>query len=370
MHSRRRAAPGSTWFVCSCSIATGARRRASPSGQPPAADAGSTGADESRSREWRGETAGRKTSRDREIIAGRYRLDPKVRKLAQTVVPVAGLLAQSGATLREAEYKALDTLASAPRDDAEALYLSADRFVQAETSISLTSMEREHLLDRFGLFGVRLAVALIRQGAANTATELSTELVRRSGLVELRDVLLSQFAQRRDVLKARSALLALESVLQEQPVPDRDALASELERITSGAHEFAEIRLLNALRAGGIKVKPAEAAEMVATCAFSLRVLTGFEIARNTSTAAFKPRSRPRLMSMALAPATTLRTPSANIACASNVDVLVPSPTASPVFSAACRNICAPRFSSGSFRSTSLAIVTPSLQTIGTPHFF
>ena len=195
-------------------------------------------------------------------IAGRYRLDPKVRKLAQTVVPVAGLLAQSGATLREAEYKALDSIASAPRDDAEALFLSADRFVQAETSIPLTSMEREHLLDRFGLFGVRLAVALIRQGAAATATALSTELVRRSGLVELREVLLSQFAQRRDVLKARSALLALESVLHEHPVPDRDVLASELERITSAAHEFAEIRLLNALRAGGVKVKAQEASEM------------------------------------------------------------------------------------------------------------
>jgi hypothetical protein len=195
-------------------------------------------------------------------IAARYRQDAKVRRLAQTVVPVAGLLAQSGATLREAEYKALDAIASASRDDAEALFLSADRFVQATTPIPLTSMEREHLLDRFGLFGVRLAVALIRQGAASTATALSTELVRRSGLVELRDVLLSQFAQRRDVLKARSALLALEGVLHEHPVPGGDALASELERITSGAHEFAEIRLLNALRASGIKVKPAEAGEM------------------------------------------------------------------------------------------------------------
>jgi hypothetical protein len=195
-------------------------------------------------------------------IAARYRHDPKVRRLAQTVVPVAGLLAQSGATLREAEYKGLDSIANAPRDDAEALFLSADRFVQAETPIPLTSMEREHLLDRFGLFGVRLAVALIRQGAASTATALSTELVRRSGLVELRDVLLSQFAQRRDVLKARSALLALESVLNEFPVSDGEVLASELERITSAAHEFAEIRLLNALRASGIKVKPAEAAEM------------------------------------------------------------------------------------------------------------
>jgi hypothetical protein len=195
-------------------------------------------------------------------IAARYRHDPKVRKLAQTVVPVAGLLAQSGATLREAEYKALDSIANAPRDDSDALFLSADRFVQAETPIPLTSMEREHLLDRFGLFGIRLAVALIRQGAASNATILSTELVRRSGLVELRDVLLSQFAQRRDVLKARSALLALESVLHEHPVTAREALASELERITSGAHEFAEVRLMNALRAGGIKVKPAEASEM------------------------------------------------------------------------------------------------------------
>ena len=195
-------------------------------------------------------------------IAARYRRDPKVRKLAQTVVPVAGLLAQSGATLREAEFKALDTLAGAPRDDTEALFLSADRFVQSDTTIPLTSLEREHVLDRFGLFGVRLAVALIRQGVATTATALSTELVRRSGLIELRDVLLSQFAERRDVLKARSALLALESVLHEHPTPDGDVLSSELERLTSAAHEFAEIRLLNALRAGGIKIKPAEAGEM------------------------------------------------------------------------------------------------------------
>jgi hypothetical protein len=195
-------------------------------------------------------------------IASRYRQDPKVRKLAQTVVPVAGLLAQSGATLREAEYKALETIASASREEAEALFLSADRFVQATTPIALTPMDREHLLDRLGLFGVRLAVALIRQGAAPNATTLSTELVRRSGLVELREVLLSQFAQRRDVLKARSALLALESVLHERPMPGSDALANDLERITSGAHEFAEVRLLNALRAGGVKIKPQEVAEM------------------------------------------------------------------------------------------------------------
>ena len=45
-------------------------------------------------------------------------------------------------------------------------------------------------------------------------------------------------------------------------------------------------------------------------------------------------------------------------------------PPASPVRSAAWRMTCAPRFSSWSSSSNSLAIVTPSLQTSGRPHFF
>lgn len=108
-------------------------------------------------------------------------------------------------------------------------------------------------------------------------------------------------------------------------------------------------------------------AEMVATCAFSAFVLTGRAIACNASIVTRAARSRPRFRSMALAPATTLRTPSARMAWARIVDVLVPSPTTSPVFSAACLNTCAPRFSSASLRSNSLAMVTPSLQTIGAP---
>src|SRR6266545_840723 len=111
-------------------------------------------------------------------------------------------------------------------------------------------------------------------------------------------------------------------------------------------------------------------AEIVATWVFSRRVNTGRESARSAPTAATTPRSRPRFRSIALAPATTLRTPSAKIACARIVAVLVPSPTASPVRSAAWRIICAPRFSAGSLSVISLAMVTPSLQTSGTPKRF
>ena len=195
-------------------------------------------------------------------IADRYSRDPKVRRLCQTVVPVAGLLAQSGSTLREAEFKALHQIAEAPAADAERLFLSADRFVQAATPIPLTSMEREHLLDRFGLFGVRLSNDLIRNGTVKTSSQLANELVAQSGLVELRQVLLSQFAARRDVLKARSALLALEAIVRDNPVAGSEVVAAELERITAGAHEFAEVRLLNALRAGSVRLKESEIEEM------------------------------------------------------------------------------------------------------------
>ena len=61
-------------------------------------------------------------------IATRYRTDPNVRRLCQTVVPVAGLLAQSGQELREDEFKALAAVATAPRDATNELLLSVARF--------------------------------------------------------------------------------------------------------------------------------------------------------------------------------------------------------------------------------------------------
>ena len=97
-------------------------------------------------------------------IAQRYEADPRMRRLCPIVLPVDGLLAHAASTLREAEYALLATLARAPREAADELLLTADRFVQRPTTIPLTELEREHLLDRLGLFGVRLATELIRTG--------------------------------------------------------------------------------------------------------------------------------------------------------------------------------------------------------------
>jgi hypothetical protein len=71
-----------------------------------------------------------------------------------------------------------------------------------------------------------------------------------------------QFTQRRDVLKARSALLAVDRVLRGTPRGRRaEPLAREIEKVLAGAHEFAELRLLGALRSGSVTLPSGTAAE-------------------------------------------------------------------------------------------------------------
>ena len=195
-------------------------------------------------------------------IAERYRTDPKVRRVAQTVVPVAGLLAETGSTLRQDEFQTLQALAGAPDDERRRLLISADRFVHADTTTGVTSVEREPLLRRFGLFGVRLAIGLIVDGVVTSASALADRLVAHSGLPELRAALLSQFADRRDVLKARTGLLALAAAVRTMPPDVADELNAEIERVTASAHDFNELRLLNAIRTGVAPVKDKDVADI------------------------------------------------------------------------------------------------------------
>jgi hypothetical protein len=187
-------------------------------------------------------------------IAADYRRDPRVRALVQTVVPVAGLLGQAAAVLREGEHAALKMLAAAPGS----ALLSADRFVADPPTSPVPVAERRQLLAGLGLFGVRLSVALLQQGLAHDASALAAELRRRSGLDELRRVLLNQFTERRDVLKAQHALRTLQAVLARSPVPAADRLRSRLEAVEASAHELTELRLLNDLRTGIVELADAD----------------------------------------------------------------------------------------------------------------
>src|SRR5580765_3643139 len=110
-------------------------------------------------------------------------------------------------------------------------------------------------------------------------------------------------------------------------------------------------------------------AEIVATCSISLLSLTGLDSFFSSATTVSTAFSMPRLMDIGAEPAVTLFRPSLKMASASTVAVVVPSPATSDVLDATSRTICAPMFWYGSSSSISFATLTPSLVTVGEPHF-
>jgi hypothetical protein len=185
-------------------------------------------------------------------IADRYRHDPKLRRLCQTVIAVDALLASTGATLTQDEFSALEKLAAEPREVVEAMLLSADRFLAESAAVSVPALVRNHLLGRLGVFGVRSAINSIRMGATGSASKLSNALIRRSGIADVLDDLAAQFSARRNTLKAQSAMQAAIGLISEIDPDSQADLLRQAERIRSSAHQFAEIQVLIAHRSGVI----------------------------------------------------------------------------------------------------------------------
>lgn len=202
--------------------------------------------------------AGRLDAMDSAVrIAMRYSADAKLRRLCQTVVPVAGLLAQAASTLREAEFRSFGRVVELSVEDRDTLLLSVDHFVADHPTLAVTPIEREVLLDRFGLYGVRQAVELLVQGAVTTSTELASALAHLSGIGDLRAALVTRFGERAAILKARSALNAIEAELGEN-----DAIAAQIERVRASAHELVELHLLSDVHTGMVQLQGAEIDEV------------------------------------------------------------------------------------------------------------
>lgn len=192
-------------------------------------------------------------------IARRRRREPSVAALCQDVVAVSPLIGHAARTLRDDEVRALSAIASLPRTESDPFLLSTDRFTAPGALPAVDARTRLELLHRFGLGGLRLALALLRTGSATTSA-LGERLQEYSGLKDLQASVAELFVARRAALKARSALIVLDHLLRTERVPPSGQLLAELELLLAGAHDFAEMRLLSALRSGRVAF-PADSAK-------------------------------------------------------------------------------------------------------------
>jgi hypothetical protein len=185
-----------------------------------------------------------------DAVARRMSADPEVSAVTSAVVPVAGLLALGGRMLRHGDVVALRGLAEADPAAVAAMLLTADRFCRPDAPVDVSATVRRALLERLGLFGVRLSVALVRAGITD-ASALADELVRRSGLPELQRLVRVHLTGRGEQLRIAAALRVVAEVLAGSPRPGTDALAESLERVRLAAVDVDELALLARLRSTG-----------------------------------------------------------------------------------------------------------------------
>ncbi|WP_445168274.1 dynamin family protein [Mycolicibacterium sp. Dal123E01] len=167
--------------------------------------------------------------------------------ICQAVVPVSGLLALTARTLRQSEFAALEKLAAVDTAELNKAMLSVDRFVRADSALPVDASTRAQLLDRFGMFGLRISIAVLRSGVTDSV-RLADELLERSGLVALRDVIDQQFAQRSELLKAHTALVSLRRFVELHPITATPYIIADIDPLLADTHAFEELRLLSQLR--------------------------------------------------------------------------------------------------------------------------
>lgn len=191
----------------------------------------------------------------------RLRQHPDLEGVCETIVPVAGLMGMGAMTLRQADFAVLRNVAARSPEDTRPLLLSAERFISAKEDWLPPELTRIDLVDRFGMYGIRIALATLRGGVGD-AGELSAELLRRSGLEELRRVIDVHFTQRQSELKAHSSVLALHRLLRQYPAPGSDELMVMAEEHMAGAHTFTEMQLVGHIGSGQLDLTPALVAEL------------------------------------------------------------------------------------------------------------
>ncbi len=180
-------------------------------------------------------------------VAKRFTEEMDKTGICQAVVPVSGLLALTARTLRQSEFIALQKLAGVEPAELAKAMLSVDRFVREDSPLPVDATMRTQLLDRFGMFGLRISIAVLRSGVDDSVA-LADELLERSGLLALRDVIDQQFAQRSDLLKAHTALLSLRRFVEVNPISATRQIVADIDPLLADTHAFEELRLLSQLR--------------------------------------------------------------------------------------------------------------------------
>jgi hypothetical protein len=163
------------------------------------------------------------------------RLKPQLARLAGTVLPVSGLLAETALTghLTEADARTLAQLA--PLEEFE---LAGVLSGQDEADVERDDVDR--LLERIGTYGILHG----RELASHGAIALAQWMADRSGLTAVHEQISRRFLRRSEALKARQILARLQKLAIGSPHRANASAILESVQMHPGLHPLRELSAL------------------------------------------------------------------------------------------------------------------------------
>lgn len=177
-----------------------------------------------------------------------------LRRLVGEVVPVVGLLAQTGwaGGFGEVEAAAVAEVAVLPRGVLDVLLASVDLFVSLPCGVD--EGVRRRLVELLGLYGVGVVVRLARERPGVSCGEMVEALRAASGFVGVRDGVERVLRARGDVIKASWVLGRLDRVAAHaDQATDREVLRAAVEGVLADP-AFHVLRVLDAAQRVGAGV--------------------------------------------------------------------------------------------------------------------
>jgi GTPase SAR1 family protein len=186
-----------------------------------------------------------------EKVTKRLSENPQVKGLFYTISPVCGLLALGAQTITSVEFEILIELAKLPESLLESKLRVEERFNHRESAqIPIPAAKRQLVWKRLGQYGVWLACSLIRAGIDNRES-LNKELLQRSGVADLRNLIISHFGNRAFIIKLSTGLRQIavahfqeRILLTGTDLKIVEEISGKFEALEAQEHYFQELRII------------------------------------------------------------------------------------------------------------------------------
>lgn len=185
-------------------------------------------------------------------IASRLSQNPQVSRLFYTIYPICGLLAEGVQTLTDKHFATLSQLAKLPEKRFARLSRYVPKFLAPyePEDIPVSQEQRDELNQQLGLYGIIQAYHLLNSGVENRE-QLIAELIKKTGIPELRQLILSHFGHRAFLIKLGKVLQDISVNYFQQRLHLKgesreilEAVTSKFDALQAKEHAFQELEVL------------------------------------------------------------------------------------------------------------------------------